>query len=215
MTTESTDRVDAGIREPRIVEPTVLRPHTFAYGAAAQARRPRASARETIPILDRLQRMAVSANRVVDERSVPGEILVDIDADTWRSATAPGYLRLFIADHGNDGTIAIVLTRFVVDHAVVIGDLIDHAFVEARGLPEWHELEATRTQPGFRNEGSSMQTGTYVGDDQTWYCAIRYAAYRRGNVAYLVHATGTAPAREGATFRTSIAAAVSTVRLDD
>ena len=202
--------------EPRLVEPTVLRPHTFAYDAAARARRaPDSAEGDATPILDRLERMSVVASRVTDERSIPGEVLADVDTDVWRSANAPGYLRLFIADHGNEGTIAVVLTRFVVDHGVSVPALIDHAFVEARALPDWHEDEATRTQPGFRTEGSSMQTGTYAGDEQTWFCAIRYAAYRRGNVAYLLHATGTAPAREGKGFRRSIAAAVSSVRFDD
>ncbi|MYR08902.1 hypothetical protein GTV32_22450 [Gordonia sp. SID5947] len=159
--------------------------------------------------------MAVAASRVTDERSIPGEVLIDVDRDIWRRANAAGYLHLFIADHGNDGTVAVVVTRFVVDHGADVSRLIDHAFVEPRALPEWSENEATRTQPGFRTEGSSMQTGTYVGDDQTWYCAIRYAAYRRGNVAYLLHTTGTAPAREGETFRRSIASAVSSVRFED
>ncbi|AZG48532.1 LpqN/LpqT family lipoprotein [Gordonia insulae] len=216
--TADADRLDqADARdESRLVEPTVLRPHTFAYDSAARARRLDDPVQpDATPILERLQRMAIVARRVTDELSIPGEVLIDVDTDIWRSATAPGYLRLFIADHGNEGTIAIVLTRFVIDHGVAVPDLIDHAFVEARSLPDWQEAEATRAQPGFRTEGSSMQTGTYVGDDQTWYCAIRYAAYRRGNVAYLLHATGTAPAREGAAFRRSIAAAVSSVRFDD
>ncbi|MDL9947908.1 hypothetical protein QSJ19_20455 [Gordonia sp. ABSL11-1] len=213
--TEHLEPASSG-HEPSLVEPTVLRPHTFAYDAAARTRRiPDPPECDEIPILDRLERMAIAASRVTDERTIPGEILVDVDRDIWRGANAPGYLRLFIADHGNEGTIAIVLTRFVVDHGVSVPGLIDHAFVEARALPEWNENEATRTQPGFRTEGSSMQTGTYAGDEQTWFCAIRYAAYRRGSVAYLLHATGTAPAREGATFRRSIASAVSSVRFDD
>ncbi|MED5799676.1 LpqN/LpqT family lipoprotein [Gordonia sp. Z-3] len=198
------------------VEPTVLRPPRFAYSSAEWHRAGRGQSQSTdIPILDRLAQMSVSASRVTDADTIPGEILVDVDDDTWSSVLAPGYLRLYLAGHGHDGTIAIVLTRFVIDHAVAVSELMDHAFVEARSLPEWDESEATRTQPGFRTEGSSVQSGTYVGDDETWFCAIRYAAYRRGNVAYLLHATGTAPAREGAAFRRSITAAVSSVRFDD
>ncbi|MDY6807849.1 MAG: hypothetical protein SW127_02415 [Actinomycetota bacterium] len=198
------------------VEPTVLRPPRFAYSSAQWHHGGRRQAPATdIPILDRLAQMSVSASRVTDADTIPGEILVGVDEDTWSSVLAPGYLRLYLAVHGHEGTIAIVLTRFVIDHGVAVCDLMDHAFVEARSLPDWAESEATRTQPGFRTEGSSMQSGTYVGDDETWFCAIRYAAYRRGNVAYLLHATGTAPAREGEAFRRSIAAAVSSVRFDD
>ncbi|MFC4745483.1 LpqN/LpqT family lipoprotein [Gordonia hankookensis] len=215
--TAETDHLDRPTRdENRLVEPTLLRPYAVAYDPAARARRiDRSHDGDETPILERLERMAVTASRVTDERSIPGEVLIDVDRDVWRRATAPGYLQLFIADHGNDGTVAVVVTRFVVDHGADVSRLIDHAFVEPRALPGWTENEATRTQPGFRTEGSSMQTGTYVGDDQTWYCAIRYAAYRRGNVAYLLHATGTAPAREGDMFRRSIASAVSSVRFED
>ncbi|MEE3850875.1 LpqN/LpqT family lipoprotein [Gordonia sp. LSe1-13] len=208
------------------VEPTVLRPPRFApalsslasghrVGATPGGPDPLRSDVAESPILDRLAQMAISASRVTDLETIPGEILVDIDAETWSSVTAPGYLRLFLAGHGHDGTVAVVLTRFLVDHGVIVPDLLDHAFVEARALPAWDESEATRTQPGFRTEGSSMQAGTYIGDDATWFCAIRYAAYRRGNVAYLLHATGTAPAREGAAFRRAIAAVVGSVRFDD
>ena len=168
-----------------------------------------------IPILDRLERMSISANRVADEASIPGEVVVELDRDIWRPATAPGYLKLFIADRGNEGTIAIVLTRFIVDHLVDVSSLLDHACVETRSLPEWDEHEVTRTPAGYRTEGTSLQTGTYLGDDQRWFCAMRYAAYRRGNVAYLLHAAGTAPAREGAEFRGAIARGVGTVALDD
>lgn len=192
----------------------------FAYSTAARAsqvgrddaERP---ATEAVPILERLERMSISANRVTDECSVPGEVTVELDADVWRPATAPGYFKLFIADRGNEGTIAIVLTRFIVDHLVDVASLLDHACVETRSLPDWVEQEMTRTSAGYRTEGTSLQTGTYIGDEQTWFCAMRYAAYRRGNVAYLLHAAGTAPAREGAEFRGAIARAVGTVALDD
>ncbi|WP_157226462.1 LpqN/LpqT family lipoprotein [Gordonia soli] len=189
--------------------------------ATAAARR--ADARRTahssppreVPILERLGRMAISAHRVADERSVCGEILMDVDREIWRPARAPGYLDLLIADHGHEGTIAVVLTRFVVDGGADVAGLLDHACVEARDLPEWDEQEVTRAAADFRTEGASLQTGTYVGDGETWFCAIRYAAYRRGNVGYLLHVTGTAPAREGAEFRRAIAATIGSARLDD
>ncbi|MGK2317088.1 hypothetical protein [Gordonia rhizosphera] len=202
-------------REPLLAEPTLRRRNTAACDTSVRPWHPGRPDRRDIPILDRLRRMAVSASRVVDERSIPGEVVIDLDAGCWRSTSAAGYLRLFVADHCHDGTIAVVLTRFVVDHPIAVSGLIDHAFTETRSLPDWREQEATRTQPGFRTEGSSMQTGTYLGDDQIWFCALRYAAYRRGNVAYLLHATGTAPAAEPASFRASIAAAVSSVRFED
>lgn len=170
---------------------------------------------EHTPILERLERMAVSASRVIDDRSIPGDVLLDAADDIWRTATAPGYLRLYIADHGGDGTIAVVLTRFIVDHGSEVADLLDHAFVEARTLPDWQEQVADREPAGFRTEGATTQTGTYRSDDETWFCTIRYAAYRRGNVAYLLHATGSAPVREGDDFRRAIATAVRTVRFED
>lgn len=168
----------------------------------------------TIPILERLTRMAVSAHRVTDPMSVPGEIVIDL-ADSWQTAQSPGCLRLFVAGHGSEGTIAIVLTRFVVDHHTDLTALLDHAPVEARGLPDWVEDDVVTSPRGFRTEGASLQTGTYLDSGERRFCALRYEVFARGNVAYLVHTTGLVPLREGREFCSEVVTAVCSVGLDD
>ena len=168
----------------------------------------------TIPILERLTRMAVSAHHVTDPMSVPGEITIDLD-DSWQAAQSPGCLRLFVSGHGSEGTIAIVLTRFIVDHHTDLSALLDHAPVEARALPDWVEDDVVATPRGFRTEGASLQTGTYLDTGERRFCALRYEVFARGNVAYLVHTTGLVPLRAGREFCREIVTAVSSVRLDD
>ncbi|WP_431817623.1 hypothetical protein [Gordonia jacobaea] len=186
--------------------------------AATRRRRSAESARSAadapVPILDRLTRMAVSARRVTDPMSVPGEITIDLD-DAWESAQSPGCLRLFVAGNGCEGTIAIVLTRFIVDHHTDLGALLDHAPVEARALPDWDEDDVVTTPRGFRTEGASLQTGTYLDLGERRFCALRYEVFARGNVAYLVHTTGIVPLREGREFCREVVGAVSSVGLDD
>ena len=191
--------------------------HSPRSAGAARRRRSSEAARAVdapVPILDRLTRMAVSAHRVTDPRSVPGEITIDLD-DAWQAAQSPGCLRLFVAGNGCEGTIAIVLTRFIVDHHTDLGALLDHAPVEARALPGWDEDDVVTTARGFRTEGASLQTGTYLDLGERRFCALRYEVFARGNVAYLVHTTGIVPLREGRELCREVVAAVSSVGLDD
>ncbi|OBA38130.1 MULTISPECIES: hypothetical protein [Gordonia] len=192
--------------------------HAPRSAGAARRRRSSEAARSAadapVPILDRLTRMAVSAHRVTDPMSVPGEITIDLD-DAWQAAQSPGCLRLFVAGNGCEGTIAIVLTRFIVDHHTDLGALLDHAPVEARALPDWDEDDVVTTARGFRTEGASLQTGTYLDLGERRFCALRYEVFARGNVAYLVHTTGIVPLREGRELCREVVAAVSSVGLDD
>ena len=108
-----------------------------------------------------------------------------------------------------------MLTRFIVDHHTDLPALLDHAPVEARALPDWVEDDVVTTPRGFRTEGASLQTGTYLDTGERTFCALRYEVFARGNVAYLVHTTGLVPLRAGREFCREIVTAVSSVRLDD
>lgn len=151
------------------------------------------------PLGERLRRMAVSQAKVTDHRSVAGIVRVDVDHAAYQrdpAAARCGLLDRYVAtahaDRGGHDTISIALTRFIVDSSVDVNDLLDHAFVESRGLPGWIEDRADRFPVSNRTEGGTIQAGHWVGPDgRSRYLANKDVLYQRANVVYLLQTSAT------------------------
>ncbi|WP_405132915.1 hypothetical protein [Nocardia sp. NBC_01388] len=144
-----------------------------------------------------LDAIAISTHRVADPRTIPGHIRIDLDPSTWIEidGAEAGYLILAAVEDELPQqvrtNILVVLTRAIVDTSVDLFTVFDSAFAEARQLPGWTEDQAVIRPPAYRHSGWSFQSGTFAAGDLTLYTMTRYAVYQRGNVAYLLQATGT------------------------
>lgn len=173
-------------------------------------------------IYERLHRMAVSHARVVDPRTIAGDVRLDVDPARFRpdpSGFKLGFFALFSAYQGTEtafrDNVAVVLTRFIVDSTVDVNDLFDHAFVEARSLPDWTEQRADRYPITSRTQGASIQAGSFRDPAGQWlYAVSKYELYQRANVACLLQCTGTTSSEDVSTW-TALIDAVSSARIDD
>ncbi|MVU81594.1 hypothetical protein GPX89_30685 [Nocardia sp. ET3-3] len=145
-----------------------------------------------------LNSIAHQPHRIVDPSIIPGRILIDLDPTVWAEFDGrdAGYLMVFAAENEPPQqfrtNLVVVLTRAIVNSGVdLFTTVIGHAFTEARGLPGWEEERVLTCLPEYRHSGWSIQSGTYRADDLTLYTVTRYAAYERGNIAYLLQVTGT------------------------
>lgn len=166
--------------------------------------------------------MAVVRSRVTDPRTLPGDVRIEVDADDYRadpSGTRSGFIGLYVAQQAPEedftDNVAVILTRFVVDATVAVNDLFDHAFAEARELPDWTEQRADRYPTSTRTEGTTLQAGSHRRENGSWlYTVTKLEAYQRGNVAYLLQCTGTTISTNLAT-RSTLIDTVSSARFDD
>lgn len=172
-------------------------------------------------IYRRLDRMAVAQARVVDRRTIPGTVTVEIDGNQWRreeSGADLGYLDLYVRNeptgtfHDN---VFVAMTRFVVDATVEVNGLFDDVFASARALPDWMEQRADRAPVSERTEGAALQSGCYRDRDHGWlYTVTRYVAYQRGNVAYLLQMSATTASQRSPDWA-ALTRIVQSVRFDD
>ncbi|GAA3710287.1 hypothetical protein GCM10022238_26510 [Gordonia hankookensis] len=166
--------------------------------------------------------MSVTAAPVVDPRTIAGDIRIDAPASEWQedpSGRQLGYLRTLIAPESPWASlrdnIVLVLTRFIVDHGVDVNDALDDAFNDARRLPDWSEHQAERFPITDRNEGGTIQAGSYRDESAGWLFAVtKHVLYQRGNVVYLLQCTGTT-ASDTAEHWSSLLRTVKSAYLDD
>lgn len=177
---------------------------------------------ENWTLYDRLERMAVSQSRVVDRRTLAGDIRIQMDDIGYRADPSGAqlgliglYLEQQVSERGFTDNIAVILTRFVVDATVEVNDLFDHAFAEARALPDWTEQRADRYPISTRTQGATLQAGSYRRDTGTWlYTVNKFEVYQRSNVVYLLQCTGTTISMDLAKWSTLIDT-VTSARFDD
>ncbi len=152
---------------------------------------------ETASIYDALAALAITTHRVVNPRTIPGRVEVELDRDMWKEVDghALGYLRLFgVRSQPKSAfrtNLIVVLTRVIVDNGIDLAVLGEHAFTEARRLPDWREEQAAKWPAARPHSGWSVQSGTYTDDGVSLYSITQYAIYQRANVGYLLQATGT------------------------
>ncbi|MGC4960947.1 LpqN/LpqT family lipoprotein [Gordonia sp. DT101] len=175
-----------------------------------------------IGLYERVRLMSVAAARVIDPRTIAGDIRIDASALEWQedpSGRQLGYLRILVAPESPLASfrdnIFLVLTRFIVDRGVDVNDALDEAFNDARRLSDWTEQQAERFPITDRNEGGTIQAGSYRDDSAGWLFAVtKHVLYQRGNVVYLLQCTGTT-ASETAERWSSLLRTVKSAYLDD
>lgn len=173
-------------------------------------------------IYDALEAVAMSSHRVVNPRSIPGRVTVDLDPDLWGELDGgqAGYLRLFAARTQTPGSrfrtnLIIVLTRVIVDNGIELSALGEHFFSDSRLLPDWTEENTTKWPPAQRHSGWSVQSGTYTDEGLELYTVTQYALHQRANVGYLLQATGTTTTAERSVFGPVLDKAVPDVNFED
>lgn len=144
--------------------------------------------------------MAVSSARVVDKNTLPGAVRHPLDTSNWNEidGSEVGCLETWV-DSRQAGALfrdnfVVAITRFVYDHTVVVADLLDHAFVDGRRLPDWQKESENRWPPQSRHSGWTMQVGTYRAEERQLWMATAYVIHERGSVGYLCQVTATVAA---------------------
>ncbi|AZG47193.1 LpqN/LpqT family lipoprotein [Gordonia insulae] len=166
--------------------------------------------------------MSVAAARVVEPRTIAGTIRIDAAQTDWQedpSGKELGYFTTLVAPDSPlspfRDNIFLVLTRFIVDHGVDVNDALDEAFTDARLLSGWTEQQAERFPITDRNEGGTIQAGSYRDQTAGWLFAVtKYVLYQRGNVVYLLQCTGTT-ASETADRWSALLRTVKSAHLED
>ncbi|MFB8281728.1 LpqN/LpqT family lipoprotein [Nocardia colli] len=168
-----------------------------------------------------LESLALSTHRVADPSTIPGRVTLDLDPDTWAEIDGRnmGYLNVLAAQHEQPSqfrtNVVVVLTRVIVGRGIDLAGLIEHSFTDSRRLPGWTEEHAEVWPPADRHSGWSIQSGTYSADGQLLYTVTQYAVYQRGNVGYLLQATGTTTAEQTPVFGSLLDKVVRSVNFDD
>jgi len=173
-------------------------------------------------IYDALGSIALSAHRVVNPRSIPGSVEVDLDQQIWRELDGhdASCLRLFAARSqqpvpGFRTNLIVVFTRVIVDTGVDLAVLGEHVFTDARRLPDWQEEQAVTWPRAQRHSGWSVQSGVYTDDGRSLYSVTQYALHQRANVGYLLQATGTTTLVERPLFGPVLDKVVPSVNFED
>ncbi|MFC9432629.1 LpqN/LpqT family lipoprotein [Nocardia sp. NPDC057030] len=173
------------------------------------------------PIYAALESLALSTHRVTDPSTIPGSVTLDLDPGTWAEIDGRnmGYLNVFAAQHEQPSqfrtNVVVVFTRVIVGQGVDLAGLIGHSFTDSRRLPDWSEQHAEVWPPAGRHSGWSIQCGTYSAAGQLLYTVTQYAVYQRGNVGYLLQATGTTTVEQTPVFGSLLDKVVRSVNFDD
>ncbi|MFE9578438.1 LpqN/LpqT family lipoprotein [Nocardia sp. NPDC006044] len=168
-----------------------------------------------------LESLALSTHRVTDPGTIPGRVTIDLDPDTWAEIDGrnAGYLNVFAVRHEQSSrfrtNVVVVFTRVIIGQGIDLSGLIEHSFTDSRRLPGWTEEQAEVWPPAGRHSGWSIQTGTYSADGRSLYAVTQYAVYQRGNVGYLLQATGTTTAEQASVFGSLLDKVVRSVNFDD
>lgn len=175
----------------------------------------------TLTIYEALGAVAINTTRVIDPATIPGSVAIDLDPDAWEelSGAEAGYLRVLALKSAEQTdfrtNLVVVLTRAIVSTGVTLSELIGHSFVDSRRLPGWSEEQAVLWPAANRHSGWSIQSGSYLSGEQRLYTMTQYAVYQRGNVGYLLQATGTTAAADRQRFGPLVDKVVRSVNFED
>ncbi|MEE3851758.1 LpqN/LpqT family lipoprotein [Gordonia sp. LSe1-13] len=166
--------------------------------------------------------MAVSMARVVDPQTIAGTVCLDAEMAAWQEVSSGrelGYLTTLVGPSDVLTTfrdnVIVVVTRFIVDSNVDVNDALDDAFTEARHFPHWSEQRAERFPVTDRDEGGTIQAGSYRDEGSGWlFTVTKYVFYQRGNVVYLLQCTGTT-ASESVDAWSALTNTVKSAHLED
>lgn len=153
---------------------------------------------DPVSIYDRVRLMAVSAARVTDPDTIPGNVHVALEPGRWRADPAAASTDHLIKFEQRSrlrartrGFLTVAFTRFIVDSGVAVNDLLDDAFNEERRRPGWTELSIERGPITARTAGSTLQTGMFPDcSGEQRFSATKHVLYQRGNVASLLDCRG-------------------------